>query len=130
MLKRLSLMFATLALLLFALPAVSAFAVQATDVFEGVCQSSTAQTSSTCQPGNSDPIAGPNGIITKVARILAWVTGIVAVFMVMAGGFMYITSGGDSNKIATAKNMIIYAAIGIVVVGLAQIIVAFIISRT
>jgi hypothetical protein len=47
----------------------------------------------------------------------------------MVGGLKYITSQGDPNATATAKNTILYAAIGLVVVALAQVIVRFVIGR-
>ena len=50
--------------------------------------------------------------------------------MIMVGGFKYITSGGDSGNITGAKNTILYAVVGLVVVALAQIIVRFVLART
>lgn len=130
MIKKIALLMASLAVLCgVAMPTVAYAVPGADDVFEKVCQDPEAKKTSTCASGSSDPIAGPDGIITKFARIVAWITGIVAVIMIIGAGFMFITSGGDANKIKEAKNMITYAAVGIAVVVLAQIIVAFIISR-
>jgi hypothetical protein len=50
--------------------------------------------------------------------------------MIIWGGFKYITSGGDSNNVSGAKNTIIYAIIGLVIVALAQLIVHFVISQS
>jgi hypothetical protein len=49
--------------------------------------------------------------------------------MIIIGGFQYITSSGDSGKVGTAKNTILYAIIGLVIVALAQFIVRFVLSR-
>ncbi|MBL8122451.1 hypothetical protein JNM87_06935 [Candidatus Saccharibacteria bacterium] len=49
--------------------------------------------------------------------------------MIMVSGFRYITSGGDSQKIASAKNTLIGAIIGLVVIALAQTIITFVLSR-
>jgi hypothetical protein len=49
--------------------------------------------------------------------------------MIIWGGLRYITSGGDSAKITSAKNTIIYALIGLVVVALAQFIVKFVLAK-
>ena len=49
--------------------------------------------------------------------------------MIIYGGFRYITSGGDSGKVTGAKNTIIYAVIGLVIVVLAQVIVKFILDK-
>ena len=70
-----------------------------------------------------------NNIIKTVINVFSLVVGIVAVIMIIAGGFRYIASGGDSNKITSAKNTIIYAIIGLVVVALAQFIVQFVLSK-
>lgn len=69
-----------------------------------------------------------NGIITVFVNIFSVIVAIVAVIMIIWGGFKYITSGGDSGNITTAKNTIIYAIIGLVIVALAQVLVQFVLS--
>ena len=49
--------------------------------------------------------------------------------LIIYGGFKYISSGGDSGKVTEAKNTIIYAVIGLVVVALAQFIVQFVLNK-
>jgi hypothetical protein len=49
--------------------------------------------------------------------------------MIIVGGVKYITSQGESSNITAAKNTILYAVIGLVVVALAQIIVRFVLER-
>jgi len=68
-------------------------------------------------------------IVTTIVNIFSVVVGIVAVIMIIWGGFKYITSGGDSGNISGAKNTIIYAIIGLVVVALAQFIVQFVLDK-
>lgn len=70
-----------------------------------------------------------NGIITTIINVFSIVVGIVAVIMIIFGGFKYITSGGDSGNITSAKNTIIYAVIGLVVVALAQFFVQFVLGK-
>ena len=67
-------------------------------------------------------------LASKVVNIFSVIVGIVAVVMVIFGGFKYITSGGDSNSISGAKNTLIYAIIGLIIVALAQFIVHFVLS--
>jgi len=76
--------------------------------------------------GGTDQI---NNIITTVINIFSLVVGVVSVIMIIVGGFRYITSGGDSSKVGGAKNTIIYALIGLVVVALAQFIVQFVLNK-
>jgi hypothetical protein len=46
------------------------------------------------------------------------------------GGFKYITSSGDSGNVTAAKNTIMYALIGLIIVALAQIIVRFVLAKS
>jgi hypothetical protein len=70
-----------------------------------------------------------DNIITTAINIFSLVVGIVAVIMIIVGGFRYITSGGDSGNVSSAKNTIIYAIIGLVVVALAQFVVQFVLNK-
>lgn len=70
-----------------------------------------------------------NSIIKTVINIFSAIVGIVAVIMIVFGGLKYITSGGDSNNISSAKSTIIYAIIGLIVVALAQFIVQFVLNK-
>lgn len=62
-------------------------------------------------------------------NLFSVVIGIVAVVMMMIGGIKYITSQGDATQTNNAKNTILYAAIGLAVAALSQIIVQFVLSR-
>jgi len=70
-----------------------------------------------------------NTLISTIVNIFSIVVGIVAVIMIILGGFKYITSNGDSNNISSAKNTIMYAIVGIVIAALAQVIVRFVLKR-
>ena len=61
--------------------------------------------------------------------VLSIIVGIAAVIMIIIGGFKYVTSGGDSAKISSAKSTIFYALIGLVVVALAQVIVRLVLTK-
>ena len=56
-----------------------------------------------------------------------WAT-IVAVIVIVIAGFMYTTSQGDPNKVARAKNAILYAIVGLIIVLAAVAIVNFILA--
>ena len=70
-----------------------------------------------------------NNLIRDIVNILSVIVGIVAVIMIIVSGLKYITSGGDSNKVSSAKSTIIYAIIGLIIAALAQIIVRFVLSK-
>lgn len=69
------------------------------------------------------------GIVTFIVNLLTFVVGIAAVIMIIINGLKFITSSGDSNAISAAKNGIIYAIVGLIVVALAQIIVRYVVSK-
>jgi len=62
-------------------------------------------------------------LIKKVVDILSLIVGVVVVIMIIIGGFKFVTSGGDANNVKEAKNTLLYALIGLVIVALAQVIV-------
>lgn len=80
------------------------------------------------QVSKNDCGAGVTNLASTIVNVLSQIVGVLAVIMVIWAGFKYITSGGDSNKVASAKTTLIYALIGLVVVALAQIIVHFAIN--
>lgn len=81
------------------------------------------QAGGSCSPGAGTTL---NKILRNIITILSGIIGVVAVIMVVVSGFRYVTSGGDTNKIAGAKNTLLYAVIGLVIVALAQLIVHFV----
>jgi hypothetical protein len=105
--------------------------------------SAATQTQSLCSGGNLD-LTGTNNdctgvggtgdtLTTKIAsviNVISIVVAAVAVIMLMIGGFRYVTSGGKQESVAGAKNTIIYAIVGLVIVALAQVIVQFVLNRT
>ncbi len=80
------------------------------------------------------PGAPPTGgktlsaIIVSTIQTLSGFVGGIAVLMLVIGGIMYITSAGDSTKADTAKNIIQYAIIGLIVALLSLIIVTQVIG--
>lgn len=67
-------------------------------------------------------------IITAIIRVLSIVVGAVSVIMIIIGGLRYVLANGDSNAVSGAKNTIMYAVIGLVIVLFAQVIVSFVYS--
>lgn len=65
----------------------------------------------------------------SIVQILSFVVGAVAIIMIIVSGFRYITSGGDSAKVGTAKSALIYALVGIAVAALAQVLVHYIANQ-
>lgn len=81
--------------------------------------------------GTCKDSAGPsvNSLISTAINLLSLVAGVIAVIMLIVSGFKYITSQGDAGSITSAKNSLLYAIIGLVVVVFAQILVKFVLSK-
>lgn len=71
-----------------------------------------------------------NKTIQTFINILSAIVGIIAVVMIIVAASRYITSGGEASKVASAKNALIYAIIGIAIAALAQIIAKFVFTQT
>ncbi len=103
------------------------------DLFESVCRDDpnavACRERNNLEPTGNNSIVGPNGVLTRTAQILAVAVGIAAVIMVILGGLQYILAAGDSSRISSAKNTILYALIGVVVALLAQSIIVFVLRR-
>jgi hypothetical protein len=67
--------------------------------------------------------------VKKLINVLSLLVGAVAVIMIIYGGFRYVTSGGSESSVSSAKNTILYAVIGLVIVALAQVIVHFVLNN-
>jgi hypothetical protein len=70
-----------------------------------------------------------NSILSLVINLFSLIVGFVSVVMIIIGGFKYITSGGEAANVSGAKNTIIYAIVGLVIVALAQFIVHFVLGK-
>ncbi len=85
----------------------------------------------TCETDDSGFTAAQrvDQIVGQIIDIMSLVVGFVAVIMIIIGGFKYVTSGGDSGNVTGAKNTILYAVVGLIVVALAQVIVRFVVAK-
>ena len=71
-----------------------------------------------------------SSLITTILNVFSWVVGVVAVIMIIIAGFRYIVSGGEEGGVRGAKNAILFAIVGLVIVAIAQILVQFVIHKT
>lgn len=110
---------------------------KAADLFGDVCNSqTTGDKPSVCNAGDEDPLTGPGGLLLRVGSLLTIVTGMASVIMIVYGGYKYVISSGNNtssgsnpSKVAVAKSIITYAAIGLAVSVLARAILLFVINR-
>ncbi|MBI2637138.1 MAG: hypothetical protein HYW81_03015 [Parcubacteria group bacterium] len=69
------------------------------------------------------------GSIANIINIILGFLGIVAVIIILAGGFKWMTAGGNEDKVGEARKMIIQGIIGLVVVFAAWAIASFVVSN-
>jgi hypothetical protein len=96
-----------------------------------VCNEPGAPTSAYCNETNNttNNITGTGGIILKAVNIISIIAGVAAVAVIIIGGLRYVLSGGDSNATKGAKDMIIFAIVGLVVIVAAQGIILFVTGK-
>lgn len=83
-----------------------------------------------CSPaGTTAAENSVNHAISTAINILSFIVGVVAVIFIIIGGLKYITSSGDANTATSARNTILFAVVGLVIVAMAQIIVQFVLHR-
>ena len=68
------------------------------------------------------------GTIADIINIVLGFLGIVAVIIILAGGFKWMTAGGNEDSVGEAKKMIYGGIIGLVVIFAAWAIASFVIS--
>ncbi len=90
-----------------------------------VCEGISGQVGGDCTRSQS---ARLSGVMKNVLNVLSIIAGVAAVIMIIISGMKYITSGGDSSSVASAKNTLIYAVVGLIVVALSQFIVFFVLD--
>jgi len=111
-----------------ALPALQPATVHAADCADPT--SGGVGNGAKCAQGTDTPenLFTDGGVFSIIVNTLLFIIGAVAVVMLIYGGFRYVTSGGDSSAVTSAKNTILYAVIGIIVAILAYAVVNFVIT--
>lgn len=79
-----------------------------------------------CGPEAAQSFADSFG---KIANILIFIVGAVAVIIIIIGGLRYVLSAGDPKSTKEAKDTVLYAIIGVVVAILAFAMVRFVTNR-
>lgn len=69
-----------------------------------------------------------NGALPNIITILFGIAILVAIFFLVFAGFQWMTSGGDKQKISDSKRRIVFTLVGLMVVFLAYVIIAFVVK--
>ena len=100
--------------------------VGAADLYNDVCK--TQPDNSLCSGQTSLAEQKAGALIKTIIDTLLFLLGAICVIVIIVGGFRYVTSNGNSESVKSAKNIILYAVIGLVVALAAYAIVGFVID--
>lgn len=98
------------------------------------CGASGAAGQDASKQGEVSDIATQSGsslstTIKRILNVLSAIVAVVSVVMIIVGGLRYVTSAGKQESISAAKNTIVYALVGLIIVAFAQIIVQFVLRE-
>ena len=105
-------------------------ALAATNPLSDACKN--APTSPICQQagGIDSTSANPVAHTLNVASdIIAIVAAVAAVIIIIIAGFSLVTSNGNADATTVARNRIIYASVGLVIIAMAWSIVTLIVDK-
>ncbi len=67
--------------------------------------------------------------VSDIIQLAMTASVIIAVVAILVAGFKYITSGGDSEKVKSSTQSLIFALVGLVIVFLAPTAIKFILDK-
>jgi hypothetical protein len=73
--------------------------------------------------------ADPKVVAVNIIHIVLGFLGLIAVIMILIGGFKWMTAGGNEDQVGEAKNIIVAAVIGLLVILAAWAITNFVITQ-
>lgn len=79
--------------------------------------------------GGGDAQAVISGPIKSIIRLISFAVGVACVLMIIYGAFKFITSGGNSDSTKDARNTILYALVGLILVLTVNILISFVFDQ-
>lgn len=80
-----------------------------------------------------DPVGGGNTdlseFITKVIKAVLNILGLVAVVVIIVAGIRLVVAGQEEGQREKARNAILYAIIGLIIIVLANVLVSFVVEN-
>ena len=81
------------------------------------------------QAGYDPSVTSPESIIAKVISTALSFLGVIFLILMIYGGFLWMTARGNDQQVDKAKNVIIAAVIGLIIVVSAYAITYFVVSE-
>ncbi|MFA6553098.1 MAG: pilin [Patescibacteria group bacterium] len=76
------------------------------------------------------PDKSPVDITIRVIQWVLGLLGLVAVIMIMLGGFMWMTSAGNEERVKKSKTILTSAIIGMIIIMTSWALITFVINKT
>ena len=97
---------------------------------QSVCKKPNTGAATICTAdGSKDPISGSDGILMRATKLIALISGTVAILVIFIASFVMVTSGDNESKVAGARKTIYGALIGLAIIVSTQTIVIFVVSK-
>jgi len=120
-----NLLAAVMIILIMAPAFALALPVQAVDANELLWGNKESEVAGNIGLGNKDPRA----VIASIIQVALGFLGIIAVVIILLGGFKWMTAGGNEEKVEESKKLITAGIIGLVIVLAAWGIAKFVIDN-
>jgi len=65
---------------------------------------------------NPIKIEDPADLIANIIKIILGLTGSIALLLFVYGGFLWMTSAGNSERVTKGKNVFVWAVVGLLVI--------------
>lgn len=78
-------------------------------------------------PGDAPDEVWP--VVKNIINVVLGILGVVAVGVIILGGFYFLTSQGDAAKVTKGKNTILWGVVGLIIALLAFAIVNFVLGN-
>lgn len=74
------------------------------------------------------PTLSAEQVVDNILNTFYFITGAVAVIVIVVAGLMYAGSRGDAAAVTKAKNLLTYSIVGLIVISIAFVITNFVIG--
>ena len=79
--------------------------------------------------GQAKELDGNQGVITTIINTMLFIVGLLAVIMIIYAGIRFVTAHGDEKQVESARLIVTYSVIGLIIAILAYALVTFIFDR-
>lgn len=82
-----------------------------------------------CNAQGTQKVGSVGDLLSNVTNIVLFITGAIAVIMIIVGGIRYVVSGGDGKAATDARNTVVYAVVGLIIAFLSWGAIQFVIRQ-